>query len=179
MTYITFSCSRLTYFLLTILYCYHCISLYFYYNTAGFHVYIPDFFNGQPMNPDAPDLCAKCTAFRLKNLADHASKYLKIVIDHLLQQQSTPIKSLSFIGFSYGAKPITVLLLNNTYIHSKTNVVVFNYPSALTKEEADQWNKIPIHINEAETDQIFVPELRAHWERVLTEKKLGSFKLYP
>ena len=73
----------------------------------------------------------------------------------------------------------TVLLLNNTYIHSKTNVVVFNYPSALTKQEADQWNKIPIHINEAETDHIFTDDLRKHWERVLTTKRIGSFKLYP
>jgi dienelactone hydrolase len=141
-------------------------------------VYIPDFFNGQPLNPTDPDLPTKIPLFRQNNPAPAASKHVKIVVDHLLQQ-SPPIKSLSFIGFCYGAKPITVLLQSNPYIHSKTNVVVFNHPSSLTKEEADQWNKIPLHINEAETDQIFVPELRAHWERVLTEKKLGSFKLYP
>ena len=55
---------------------------------------------------------------------------------------------------------------------------MFSHPSFLTKEDVDTVT-VPIHVNEAETDSIYTPEIRDYWNSVLEKKGLLSHHFYP
>jgi len=149
---------------------------------AGFHVYMPDLFDGKPMPTGRQEdwAFAQLPIFLPKHPPDDVEReHIKDSILYIIENHSNKPKSIQFIGICYGAKPITVLLKDNR-INSVTRGIVFNHPSFLTNEDADTWNmNIPLHINESSNDVIFKGELREYWENTLGKKKVLSFKEYP
>jgi len=142
---------------------------------AGFTVYVPDEFSGNAFDPHDSKVWDKLGDWLKSNGPDgNALKVVKALVEHLSQDGNT--KSIQMVGNCYGAKPI-VLTLGDDKLGKHVKAVVFNHPSFLEKSDVDKVH-IPIHINEAENDHIFTPELREHWEKALKEKNLGTFKQY-
>ena len=69
-------------------------------------------------------------------------------------------------------------MISQTALSSDITAAIAAHPSFLVKEEAAQIKR-PILFICAETDDVFDPDLRQHFERTLAPTELGQFKDYP
>jgi dienelactone hydrolase len=107
-----------------------------------------------------------------KHTQDHTAQYL-INVAQALKKESTT-RSIQAVGYCYGA--VGVLTLFQKGLASSGAVA---HPTGFTKENVDQVNA-PLLFNCAETDSMFPPELRSHWETTLKEKMVpAKFVGYP
>ncbi|CAF3185248.1 unnamed protein product [Rotaria sp. Silwood2] len=136
-------------------------------------VLIPDYFNGDPISPNAPNVMDILPDWLKKHPPTDAcaiaEKFISTVKGHY--------QSIQVIGFCYGAKAVVHLITSNEYL-STVKAAVVAHPSFLVKEEAKQIQR-PILFLCAENDFLFTPSLRQEFENELTANGLGRFIEYP
>ncbi|CAF3724486.1 unnamed protein product [Rotaria sp. Silwood1] len=136
-------------------------------------VLVPDLFNGDPMNPNEPNLFDKLPAWLQKHPPTDACTMADKVISTIKRYYD----SIQVVGFCYGGK-IVIHLMTHPELSSLVKAAVVAHPSWLVKEEANQIKR-SILFQCAETDQRFTPDIREHFEKELTRTGLGKFIHYP
>ncbi|UJR24681.1 hypothetical protein I4U23_006054 [Adineta vaga] len=136
-------------------------------------VLIPDYFNGDPIDPDVPDLWDVLPSWLEKHPPSDAcasiAKFISSIKGHY--------ESIQVIGFCYGAKAV-VHLITHSELSSTVKAAVVGHPSFLVKEEASQIKR-PILFLCAENDSLFTSDLRQEFEKELKANGLGQFIEYP
>jgi dienelactone hydrolase len=140
---------------------------------VGTTVLIPDFLNGDPMDPNDPNLWDKVPAWLQKHPVTEACVSAATYISTINGQYD----SIQLIGFCYGAK-LVIHCITHPELHSAIKAVVVAHPSFLVKEEAENIKR-PILFICAQNDDLFTPELREHYERTLAKTGRGTFIDYP
>ncbi|CAF0930336.1 unnamed protein product [Didymodactylos carnosus] len=141
------------------------------YASSNFTVYIPDLFNGDPMNHNDTNLMDKLPAWIQK----HPPLESRAFADKFIAAIEQKHQSIQVVGFCYGATPVVHICKQDK---SKVKAGVVAHPSFIQEEEAEKIQR-PMLFVCAEQDQRFTPELRQHYEQVLTKKALGTFIDYP
>ncbi|CAF1424096.1 unnamed protein product [Rotaria sp. Silwood1] len=136
-------------------------------------VLIPDYFNGDPMDPDHPNLWDALPGW----LQKHPPTDACAVAEKFITTIKGNYESIQVIGFCYGAK-VVVHLITHPEFSSTVKASVVAHPSFLVKEEAKQIKR-PILFLCAENDSLFTPELRQEFENELKSNGLGTFLEYP
>ncbi|EYU38136.1 hypothetical protein ABFS82_14G197300 [Erythranthe guttata] len=138
---------------------------------AGYYVVVPDFFNGDPLDPDNVE---KLLPVWL-SLHEPAKAYeeAKLVIDAL---KSKGITAIGAAGFCYGAKVVVELAKSSDLIQAG----VLLHPSFVTLDDVKEV-KAPLAILGAEMDQYTPPELVKQFEEILSSNsEVESFvKIFP
>jgi len=140
---------------------------------TGTTVLIPDYFHGDPVNPNVPNYRDSIPEWKKKHPVTDACD----IADKLISTIKGHYQSIQVIGFCYGGK-VVVYLITHPELSSTIKAAIVGHPSMLVKEEAAQIKR-PILFLCAETDQAFPPELQDHFEKELTTTGLGKFIKYP
>ncbi|CAF1244724.1 unnamed protein product [Rotaria sordida] len=136
-------------------------------------VFIPDYFNGDPMDPNEPNLWDLLPGWLKKHPTTDACD----IADRFISTIKGDYESIQVIGFCYGAK-VVVHLITHPELSSLVKASVVAHPSFLVKEEAKQIRR-PILFLCAENDTLFIPDLRQEFEKELNSNGLGTFIEYP
>ncbi|XP_052207708.1 endo-1,3;1,4-beta-D-glucanase-like [Diospyros lotus] len=137
---------------------------------CGFYVVVPDFFLGDPFNPEHS---VKPIHDWLKDHgADRGFEDAKLVLEAI---KSKGISCIGAAGFCWGAK-VVVELAKHDYIKA----AVLLHPSFVTVEDI-QAVKVPISVLGAEIDKMSPPELLNKFDSALNEKpEVDAFvKIFP
>ncbi|KAK5840987.1 endo-1,3;1,4-beta-D-glucanase-like [Gossypium arboreum] len=136
---------------------------------AGFYAVIPDFFNGEPYDPNNPE--------RPKDawLKDHSPEKgfedAKLMIDAL---KSKGFSLIGAAGFCWGAKAVVEL--------TKAKLIqaaVILHPSYVTVDDIKSV-KLPIAILGAELDHLASPAVLKQFDDILSANKVDRFvKVFP
>ncbi|KAJ8434151.1 hypothetical protein Cgig2_000871 [Carnegiea gigantea] len=137
---------------------------------AGFYVVVPDFFHGDPYNPDNVE--RPIQAWIQEHGTDKGYEEAKLVIEALKQKG---ISKIGAAGYCWGAK-VVVQLGQGDYIQA----AVLLHPSFVTVDDIKAV-KVPIAVLGAEIDQRSPPELVKQFEEVLKAKPEvdGLVKIFP
>ncbi|XP_020227960.1 endo-1,3;1,4-beta-D-glucanase [Cajanus cajan] len=137
---------------------------------AGYYVVVPDFFDGEPFNPQNPN--RPLPAWIKDHGADKGFEAAKPIIEAL---KSKGVSAIAAVGFCWGAK-VVVELAKSKLI--QTGVLL--HPSFVSVDDIKSVD-IPISILGAEIDQISPPELVKQFEQILAAKSgVASFvKIFP
>ncbi|PRQ26167.1 putative alpha/Beta hydrolase [Rosa chinensis] len=135
---------------------------------SGFHVVVPDFFYGDPFNPDKTEKLV----WLQSHGTDKGFEDAKLVIGAL---RNKGISTIGAAGFCWGGK-VVVELSKSDYIQA----AVLLHPSRVTVDDIKEV-KAPIAILGAEFDEISPPELLKQFEEVLSTKPevSGYVKIFP
>ncbi|XP_021752579.1 endo-1,3;1,4-beta-D-glucanase-like isoform X1 [Chenopodium quinoa] len=139
---------------------------------AGYYVVVPDFFHGDPYNPDNPD--RPLQVWIKDHGADKGYEEAKRVIESLKQKD---ICKIGAAGFCWGGKVAALLAQSDEYIQA----TVLLHPSAVTVDDIKAV-KVPIAVLGAELDQVSPPELLKQFEEALNAKRPkvdGYVKIFP
>ncbi|CAH8261558.1 unnamed protein product [Arabidopsis lyrata] len=137
---------------------------------AGFYAVVPDFFYGDPYNPENKDRPLLTWA------KDHGQEKgfedSKPIVEAL---KNKGITSIGAAGFCWGAK-VAVELAKQKLV----DATVLLHPSRVTVDDIKDVN-IPIAVLGAELDQVSPPELVRQFEDILASKpEVKSFvKIFP
>ncbi|KAG7578411.1 Dienelactone hydrolase [Arabidopsis thaliana x Arabidopsis arenosa] len=137
---------------------------------AGFYAVVPDFFHGDPYNPEDKDRPLLIWA------KDHGQEKgfedSKPIVEAL---KNKGITSIGAAGFCWGAK-VAVELAKQKLV----DATVLLHPSRVTVDDIKEVN-IPIAVLGAELDQVSPPELVRQFEDILASKpEVKSFvKIFP
>ncbi|XP_058759261.1 endo-1,3;1,4-beta-D-glucanase-like isoform X2 [Vicia villosa] len=137
---------------------------------AGYYVVVPDYFNGDPFDPD--NLDRPLPIWMKEHRPEKGFKASQPIIEAL---KSKGISAIGAAGFCWGAKTVCELGKSNL-----SQVVALAHPSSITVEDIDGVN-VPIAILGAGLDTITPPEVIKQFERVLAAKpEVDSFvKIFP
>ncbi|XAR54617.1 Lysozyme [Bertholletia excelsa] len=137
---------------------------------AGFYVVGPDFFYGEPYNPE--DTERPLPVWIKDHGVDKGFEDAKLVIEAI---KSKGVTSIGAAGFCWGAK-VVVELAKNAYIQA----AVLLHPSFVTLEDIKAV-EVPISVLGAEIDRMSPPELVKQFEQALNGKReVHSFvKIFP
>ncbi|KAG7583091.1 Dienelactone hydrolase [Arabidopsis suecica] len=137
---------------------------------AGFYAVVPDFFHGDPYNPEDKDRPLLIWA------KDHGQEKgfedSKPILEAL---KNKGIANIGAAGFCWGAK-VAVELAKQKLV----DATVLLHPSRVTVDDIKEVN-IPIAVLGAELDQVSPPELVRQFEDILASKpEVKSFvKIFP
>ncbi|KAJ1405639.1 Dienelactone hydrolase [Sesbania bispinosa] len=126
---------------------------------SGYFVVVPDFFNGDPFDPDNVD--RPLPVWVKDHEPDKGFEAAQPIIEALKNKGASAIGAAAFC---WGAK--TVCELGKSRL---VQAVVLAHPSSITVDDIDGVN-IPIAILGAELDTITPPELIKQFEQVLAAK---------
>ncbi|WCJ23660.1 alpha/beta-Hydrolases superfamily protein [Euphorbia peplus] len=126
---------------------------------AGFYVVVPDFFNGDPYNPDNSERPVQ--AWLKDHGADKGFEDAKPVIQAL---KSKGITAIGAAGFCWGAK-VVVQLAKPEFIQA----AVLLHPSFVSVDDIKAV-EVPIEVLGAEIDQLSPPALLKQFEEALNAK---------
>ncbi|XP_061345554.1 endo-1,3;1,4-beta-D-glucanase-like [Gastrolobium bilobum] len=137
---------------------------------AGYYVVVPDFFHGDPYNPENPD--RPLPTWLKDHGADEGFEATKPIIEAL---KSKGVSAIGAAGFCWGAK-VVVELAKSRLIQA----AVLLHPSFVSLDDIKGVD-IPIAVLGAEIDRMSPPELVKQFEQVLTAKPgVDSFvKIFP
>uniref|UniRef100_A0A803KUC8 Dienelactone hydrolase domain-containing protein n=1 Tax=Chenopodium quinoa TaxID=63459 RepID=A0A803KUC8_CHEQI len=131
---------------------------------AGYYVVVPDFFHGDPYNPDNPD----------RPPQDKGYEEAKPIIEALKQKG---ICKIGTAGFCWGGKVTALLAQSDAYIQAG----VLLHPAGVTVDDI-KGLKVPIAVLGAEFDQVSPPELLKQFEEAMKAKHPkvdGYVKIFP
>jgi dienelactone hydrolase len=129
---------------------------------GGFTVVVPNSLH-DAMDPSKPIDFAKFPEWLGRNSIESAALILEKVAHQL---HTDGFKSISVIGFCYGAKPAYVLQQKLSYI----KVASYSHPSFLALGDGAKFPKgASLLVNCAEKDSIYTPELQADFEAGLKQ----------
>ncbi|KAL0418768.1 UNVERIFIED_CONTAM: 1,4-beta-D-glucanase [Sesamum radiatum] len=136
---------------------------------AGFYVVVPDFFCGDPYDPD--NASKPLPVWKSLHEPAKACEDAKPIIEAL---KSKGISAIGAAGFCYGAK-VVVQLAKSGLIQAG----VLLHPSFVTEDDIKEV-KEPLAILGAEIDNFTPPDLvRKFWE-ILSKSEVASFvKIFP
>ncbi|CAK8563569.1 unnamed protein product [Lathyrus sativus] len=136
---------------------------------AGYYVVVPDFFNGEPYNPENPN---KPLPIWIKDHGtDKGFEDAKLIIEAI---KSKGVASVGAAGFCWGAKVVTELAKSKLI-----PAIVLLHPSFVSLDDIKGVD-IPISILGAEIDMRSPPELVKQFEEILTANSVTSFvKIFP
>jgi len=140
---------------------------------TGTTVLIPDFFEGDPMDPTDPNLLEKLPDWLKKHPVDKVLASL----DKFMSTIKGHYDTIQAIGFCYGGKMVVHLIMQ-AQLDPAVKAVVAAHASFLVKEEAAQIKR-PILFQLAGHDDFFSPDLREHFEKTLAPTHLANFIDYP
>lgn len=124
---------------------------------AGFTVLVPNVLH-DAMDPTKPFDFAKFPEWLSRNTNEAAAAILDKVTNQL---HTEGFKSISAIGYCYGAKSVYLLQLKSPHIKA----AAYSHPSLLSLGDGAKLNKgTPLLVNCAETDSIYTPELQHDFE---------------
>ncbi|KAE8714572.1 Alpha/beta-Hydrolases superfamily protein isoform 3 [Hibiscus syriacus] len=136
---------------------------------AGFYAVVPDFFYGEPFNPNRTD--------RPKDawLKDHSPekgfKDAKLMVQAL---KSKGVSKIGAAGFCWGAKAVIELAKI-----ADVQAAVILHPSFVTVDDI-KGVKVPLAILSAELDKKYPPELLKQFDEILQLNKVDRFvKMFP
>ncbi|KAK4441697.1 1,4-beta-D-glucanase [Sesamum alatum] len=137
---------------------------------AGFYVVVPDFFCGDPYDPD--NAARPLPVWKSQHEPAKACEDAKPVVEAL---KSKGISAIGAAGFCYGAK-VVVELAKSGLIQAG----VLLHPSFVTEDDIKEV-KAPLAILGAEIDKLSPPELVKKFEEILSLKsEVASFvKIFP
>ena len=142
---------------------------------GGFHVIIPDMFNGDAATVEEVETKGFGWLFNEwfpRNVATKTAEVLVTVANEVKKQGN--VDSIQAIGYCYGT--IGVLHL---YKKGIATGGVCAHPTGFTKENIGDCTAPTLFLC-AENDQAFTPELRQYWEQTLKEKMVpAKFVDYP
>lgn len=141
------------------------------YSEGGFTVFVPDLFQGDPLNPalSMEQLRPMFAAWGAKHPIDKAVKVVQSIINEV---ENLHFASIQLQGFCYGAAPIfEVVASSPSSVYSAAlKSVAVSHPSRLTVEHA-QHVRLPVLFVCAAVDQIFTPELKQSFRRILLDER--------
>ncbi|MBA0681434.1 hypothetical protein Goari_023236, partial [Gossypium aridum] len=154
---------------------------------AGFYVVAPDFFYGEPYDPNNPD--RPLSVWIKDHGPDKGYEDAKLVIDAL---KNKGVSSIGAAGFCWGGKYhfITRWLMLGLLITAAKVVAglakdpliqaaVMLHPSFVTVDDIKSV-KVPIAILGAEHDHMSPPELLKQFDEILKASEVDSFvKIFP
>ncbi|KAK7363692.1 hypothetical protein VNO77_05843 [Canavalia gladiata] len=137
---------------------------------AGYYVVVPDFFDGEPYDPQ--NSSRQLPVWLKDHGPEKGSEAAKPIIEAL---KSKGVSAVAGVGLCWGAK-VVVELTKSGHIQA----AVLLHPSFVSLEDIKGVD-IPISILGAEIDQISPPELVKQFEQVLAAKsEVPSFvKIFP
>ncbi|OIW18448.1 hypothetical protein TanjilG_13200 [Lupinus angustifolius] len=137
---------------------------------AGYYVVVPDFFDGEPYNPQNPD--RPFPLWIKDHKQDKGFEAAKPIIEDLKRQG---VSTIGAAGFCWGGK-VVVELSKSRLIQAAVHL----HPSFVTVDDI-QGVDIPTAILGAEIDSISPPELIKQFEEVLAAKsEVDSYvKIFP
>ncbi|CAO2838417.1 unnamed protein product [Amaranthus hypochondriacus] len=138
---------------------------------AGYYVVVPDFFHGDPYNPQ--DKNRPIPVWIKDHGPDKGFEEVKPLIESLKQKGMCKIGAA---GFCWGAKVVALLAQSDEYIQAG----VLLHPSFVTEDDINGL-KVPVAILGGENDQISPPELLKKFSEILRSKpEVDSFvKIFP
>ncbi|KAJ4722353.1 endo-1,31,4-beta-D-glucanase-like [Melia azedarach] len=137
--------------------------------SAGFLVVAPDFFHGNPVDPNDPTFDR--VAWGKNHTADKGYDDAKPVIAALKRKG---VSAIGVTGICWGGK-VAAKLAGSDYIQT----AVLLHPSRVTIDEIKEV-KVPIAVLGAELDKGLPPELLKQWGDILSANKLDYFiKIFP
>jgi len=122
-------------------------------------VLIPDYFNGDPIGLDVPNVMDVLPDW----LKKHPTADACVIAEKFISTIKKQYQSIQVIGFCYGAK-VVVHLITHPELSSTVKAAVVAHPSFLVKEEAKQIKR-PILFICAENDFLFTPDLKQEFEK--------------
>ncbi|KAL5065308.1 hypothetical protein RYX36_027045 [Vicia faba] len=127
---------------------------------SGYYVVLPDYFNGDPFDPE--NLDRPLPIWMKEHRPDKGFKASQPIIEAL---KSKGVSTIGAAGFCWGAKTVCELAKSNL-----SQVVVLAHPSSITVDDID-----------AGLDTITPPEVIKQFEQVLAAKSgVDSFvKIFP
>ncbi|KAH9614680.1 hypothetical protein KSS87_014271 [Heliosperma pusillum] len=137
---------------------------------AGYYVVVPDYFHGDPYNPENTE--RPISVWIKDHGPEKGFEETKPVIEYLKQKG---ISKIGAAGFCWGAK-VVVQLAQGDYIHAG----VFLHPSFVTVDDVKEV-KVPLAVLGAEIDQLSPPALVKQFEEALNAKPEvdGFVKIFP
>ncbi|CAK8563571.1 unnamed protein product [Lathyrus sativus] len=137
---------------------------------SGYYVVLPDYFNGDPFDPE--NLDRPLPIWMKQHRPDKGFKASQPIIEAL---KSKGISTIGAAGFCWGAKTVCELGKSNL-----SQVVVLAHPSSITVDDIRGVN-VPIAILGAGLDTITPPKVIKQFKRVLAAKNgVDSFvKIFP
>ncbi|CAF1178998.1 unnamed protein product [Adineta ricciae] len=140
---------------------------------TGMTVLIPDYFNGDPVDPTVPNFRVGLPEW----LKRHPPIDACALADKFISTIKGHYQSIQIIGFCYGAK-VVVYLITHPELSSTIKAAIVGHPTFLVKEEATQIKR-PILFLCAERDEKFPSDVEEHFRKELTTNSLGTFLQYP
>ena len=143
---------------------------------AGFHVVIPDVFEGDPFTEQrmaSGGFTELKTQWWPKHTQEHTATILAKVTKQL-RKDFPSVQSVQGVGYCYGT--VGVLELGKQGLVSSG---VLCHPTGHSKDNTDLAT-IPLLFVCAEQDMAFTPDIRAHWESTLKERMVpAKFVTFP
>ncbi|XP_058076418.1 endo-1,3;1,4-beta-D-glucanase-like [Magnolia sinica] len=140
---------------------------------SGFYVVVPDFFYGDPYNPNDPK--RPMVEWLKDHGTDKGTEDAKAVVAAL---KSKEVSAIGAAGFCWGAKVVVELGK-----HRLINAAVLCHPSFVTVDDIKGKHLVetPIAILGAENDNVSPPKLVKQFEEALSAKaEVDSFvKIFP
>ncbi|CAA0383446.1 unnamed protein product [Arabidopsis thaliana] len=137
---------------------------------AGFYAVVPDFFHGDPYNPENQD--RPFPIWMKDHELEKGFEESKPIVEAL---KNKGITSIGAAGFCWGAK-VAVELAKEKLV----DATVLLHPARVTVDDIKEVN-LPIAVLGAEIDQVSPPELVRQFEDILASKpQVKSFvKIFP
>ncbi|XP_010695962.1 endo-1,3;1,4-beta-D-glucanase isoform X2 [Beta vulgaris subsp. vulgaris] len=128
---------------------------------AGYYVVVPDFFHGDPFNPNNTDRPVQ--VWLQDHGTDQGYEEAKPVIESLKRKG---ICKIGAAGFCWGGRVVALLAQSDEYIQAG----VLLHPAGVTVNDI-KGVKVPIAVLGAEFDQVSPPELLKEFQEVLIAKR--------
>ncbi|GMN46572.1 hypothetical protein TIFTF001_015750 [Ficus carica] len=139
------------------------------YAAAGFFVAVPDFFHGEPFDPNNTN--RPKDAWLNDHRPEKAFEEAKPLIKDLKHKGFSAVGAA---GFCWGAKLVIELAKLKNFVQATAIL----HPSFVTLDDIKEV-KVPLAIFGAELDKQYPPELIKQFEEVLHSHKIGYFaKIY-
>ncbi|CAO2838415.1 unnamed protein product [Amaranthus hypochondriacus] len=133
---------------------------------AGYYVIVPDFFHGDPINPEIKD--RPLYVWIKDHGTDRGFEEVKPIVESLKHKGMNKIGA---VGCCWGAKVVALLAQSDEYIQAG----VFLHPSFVTEDDI-KGVKVPLAILGAETDHMTPLQLVNKFENILKSKpEVDSF----
>ena len=138
---------------------------------GGFHVVVPDMFGGDAVT--AEQGATRGMAWVLSDwLPRHPREERAAVHEAVvreLRQRRSDIASVQAVGYCYGAPGVLLL-----YEKGLATSGMVAHPSGFTKENVGRCSR-PTLFNCAQSDPVFTPEIRQHWQQTLSSSKFVDY----
>jgi len=141
----------------------------------GFKVYVPDLFEGDPVEEDAlkPGGNFDLAKWFPKHTSDHTGKRVRTVVEEL---KSKGVTVFGATGYCYGARLVFDLAFDNII-----SVSVVSHPSLLNPEDLDTYlakSKAPLLVNSCENDSRFPKEFAETTDEKFAKYEHGYKRTY-